>query len=166
MNQSSKVKLFLTDVDGVLTDGGMYYTENGDELKKFCVYDGMGLQIIQNSGIKTGIITSENRALNQRRAGKLGLNFVYQGVKDKLKLVNELCEKLDISLKEVAYVGDDINDLDLLQNVGWPACPANAMESIKSVPNIKQLETEGGKGAVREYINYLIKNQLLNDSNT
>jgi len=105
----SNIKLFLSDVDGVLTDAGMYYTENGDEFKKFCTYDGMGFQILQKKGVKVGILTTEDRKLNRRRAKKLGLDFDFHGAKDKLKIVKDLCVKENITLAEVAYVGDDVN---------------------------------------------------------
>ena len=89
----SKIKLFLSDVDGVLTDSGMYYTENGDEFKRFCTYDGMGFQLLQEKGIKVGILTTEDRELNRRRAKKLGLDFDFHGLKNKLQLVKDLCKK-------------------------------------------------------------------------
>ncbi len=156
----SKIKLFLTDVDGVLTDGGMYYTENGDEFKRFSVYDGMGLQIIQKLGVKTGIITAESRDLNRRRSEKIGLDFYYEGVKDKLQVAVGLCQELGITLDEVAFIGDDINDLDLLLEVGIAACPANARDSVKALSNILQIAAGGGYGAVREFIEYLIDQEL------
>ena len=132
----SKIKLFLSDVDGVLTDAGMYYTENGDEFKKFCTYDGIGFQLLQKIGIKVGILTTEDRELNRRRAKKLGLDFDFHGLKDKLQLVKDLCEKENISLDEVAYIGDDINCFGLLSNVGIAACPNNAVSKVKAIPNI------------------------------
>ena len=146
----AKIKLFLSDVDGVLTDAGMYYTENGDEFKKFCTYDGMGFQSLQKSGIKVGILTTEDRDLNRRRAKKLALDFDFHGVKDKLQIVKDLCNKEGITLAEVAYVGDDINCFTLLSNVGFAACPSNAVQKIKSIPGILQLTKSGGTGVVRE----------------
>mgnify|MGYP001327669996 CR=1 FL=1 len=94
----SKIKLFLSDVDGVLTDAGMYYTENGDEFKKFCTYDGMGFHLLQKTGVKVGILTTEDRQLNRRRAKKLSLDFDFHGVKDKLQIVKDLCKKVNVSL--------------------------------------------------------------------
>ena len=142
----SKIKLFLSDVDGVLTDAGMYYTENGDEFKKFCTYDGIGFQLLQKTGIKVGILTTEDRELNRRRAKKLGLDFDFHGLKDKLQLVKDLCEKENISLDEVAYIGDDINCFSLLSNVGIAACPNNAVSKVKAIPNIIHLKKKGGDG--------------------
>jgi len=147
----SKIKLFLSDVDGVLTDAGMYYTESGDEFKKFCTYDGMGFKILQKSGVKVGMLTTEDRELNRRRAKKLGLDFDFHGAKDKLQIVKDLCAKENITLNEVAYIGDDVNCFGLLSHVGIAACPNNAVAKIKAIPNIMQLEKNGGDGVVREF---------------
>jgi len=156
-NNSKQIRLFLSDVDGVLTDAGMYYTENGDELKKFNTYDGMGFQLLQKQGVKVGIITKEDCELNRRRAQKLGLDFDFHGVDYKLEFVKELCNKLEINLEEVAYIGDDINDKELLEAVGTAACPSNARNSIKGIPGILQLNTPGGSGAVREFAEILLE---------
>ena len=152
----SKIKLFLSDVDGVLTDAGMYYTENGDEFKKFCTYDGMGMQLLQNSGIKVGILTSEDKQLNRRRAKKLNLDFDFHGATDKLQIVKDLCKSENITLNEVAYIGDDVNCFELLSNVGIASCPENSMKKIKSIPNIIQLTKSGGEGAVRELVELIL----------
>ncbi|MEZ4900552.1 MAG: HAD family hydrolase [Spirosomataceae bacterium] len=107
------VKLFLTDVDGVLTDGSMYYTESGDEFKRFHTHDGMAFELLRKAGIKTGIITSENTQIVARRAAKIKADFLYQGQRDggKLAAAQEICHELGIHLSEVAYIGDDINCL-------------------------------------------------------
>jgi len=147
-----KIKIFLSDVDGVLTDGGMYYTENGDEFKKYSVYDGMGFQLLQKKGVKVGIVTTEDKQMNRRRSNKLGLDFDFHGVKDKLQLVKDLCKQENITLNEVAYIGDDVNCFSLLSNVGIAACPNNAVAKIKAIPNIIQLKKNGGDGVVREFI--------------
>ena len=157
LNTFDNIKLFLSDVDGVLTDAGMYYTEQGDEIKKFSTYDGMGLKILQTKGIKVGIITSEDRELNKRRAKKLNLNFDFHGAVNKLDVITSLCKKENIDLSEVAYVGDDLNCLSLLSNVGFPACPLNAVKEIKSIPNIIQLSKSGGEGVVREFIDLILQ---------
>ncbi len=152
----SKIKIFLSDVDGVLTDAGMYYTESGDEMKKFCTYDGMGFQLLQKTGVKVGILTTEDRQLNRRRAKKLGLDFDFHAAKDKLQIVKNLCEKVDVSLNEVAYIGDDVNCFELLSHVGIAACPSNAVEKVKLIPNIIQLEKNGGEGVVREFVELIL----------
>jgi len=148
----SNIKLFLSDVDGVLTDAGMYYAESGDEFKKFCTYDGMGFQLLQKKDIKVGILTTEDRELNRRRAKKLGLDFDFHGAKDKLQIVKDLCLTENITLAEVAYIGDDVNCFGLLSHVGIAACPNNAVDKIKAIPNIIQLKKNGGDGVVREFI--------------
>ena len=160
INTIKNVKLVLSDIDGVLTDAGMYYTENGDELKKFSTYDGMAFQLFKEKGIKTGLITSENRVLNKRRAEKIGVDFLFQGIKDKFSVVKELCTKEGLDLQQVAYIGDDVNDASLLSNVGFAACPANAVQKIKSIPGIHILNTKGGAGAVRELADLILQYTL------
>ena len=157
-NTKHEIKLFLTDVDGVLTDAGMYYSENGDELKKFNTHDGMGLQLIRQKGIKTGIITSENTMMVERRFNKLKLDYLYQGKREGGKLASalEICEKEGITLQNVAYIGDDINCLELLSNVGLAACPANALDAVKQIPGIVRMNKKGGEGCVREFIEMII----------
>jgi len=147
------IKLFITDVDGTLTDGGMYYSENGDELKKFNTRDGMGLQLLQKKGIKVGIVTSENTQMVERRAAKLKVDYLRQGKRDggKLAVVQEICKEMNITLQEVAYIGDDVNCKDLLSAVGLAACPADAVGEIKAIPNIHIMTKKGGEGCVREF---------------
>lgn len=159
----SKVKLFATDVDGVLTDAGMYYTEKGDEIKKFNTHDGMGLQLIQAAGVKTAMITSEDTNIVTNRAKKLKIDYLYQRRREggKLAAIEEICEKEGITLDEVAYVGDDINCYDALNAVGLPACPSNAVDKIKRIPHIHRLKKAGGDGAVREFIDYLFNQGLV-----
>jgi YrbI family 3-deoxy-D-manno-octulosonate 8-phosphate phosphatase len=154
-----KIKLFLSDVDGVMTDAGMYYTESGDEFKKFNTHDGMGFELLRKARIKTGIITSENTKIVERRAAKLKVDYLYQGKKDggKLGAAKEICEKEGIELNEVAYIGDDINCFELLNHVGMAACPSNAVKTIKNIPNIIQLKRAGGDGAVREFIDLIVE---------
>ncbi len=152
------IKLFLCDVDGTLTDAGMYYSEHGDELKKFNTRDGMGLQLLQKAGIKVGIVTSENTRIVENRAKKLNVDFLYQGKRDggKLAVAQEICNKMEISLAEVAYMGDDVNCFELLSSVGFPACPANAQDEIKQIPNIEIMTTTGGNGCVREFADTIL----------
>lgn len=157
--KEQQIKLFLSDVDGTLTDAGMYYGENGEEFKKFNTHDGKGFELLRKAGIKTGIITSENTKIVANRAKKLKVDFLYQGLehKGKLDVAKEICKELNISLDEVAYIGDDINCKELLSSVGIAACPLNALEEIKNIPNIIKLSKSGGDGAVREIIEMIIK---------
>ena len=155
-----KIKLFLSDVDGTLTDAGMYYGENGEEFKKFNTHDGKGFELLRKAGIKTGIITSENTKIVENRAKKMKVDYLYQGLehKDKLEITKEICKKENISLFEVAYIGDDINCKELLENIGLSACPDNAQDEIKNIPNIIKLSKCGGDGAVRDFIKYILAN--------
>jgi len=157
-HQTLNIKVLLTDVDGVMTDSGMYYSEAGDELKKFNAHDGMGLQLIRQKGIKTGIITSEDTKLVERRFQKLKLDYLYQGKRDggKLSAVKEICEKEGITLANVAYIGDDVNCFELLSSVGLAACPADAVDTIKDIPGIIQMKIKGGKGCVREFVEMIM----------
>jgi 2-dehydro-3-deoxyphosphooctonate aldolase (KDO 8-P synthase) len=157
-SEPQKIKLLLTDVDGVLTDAGMYYPEAGDELKKFNTHDGMGLQLIRSKGIKTGIITSEDTKLVERRFQKLKLDYLYQGKREggKLASVKEICDKEGITLSEVAYIGDDVNCFELLSSVGLAACPADAINAIKNIPGIIQMKKKGGEGCVREFVEMIM----------
>lgn len=163
------VKLFLTDVDGCMTDGGMYYSANGDELKRFCVYDGMGIVMLRKAGIPCGILTSETTEIVARRARKLGMEYLRMGVgrqvdnvkQTKLEAAQEICNELGITLDDVCFVGDDINDLDLLSHVGTPACPANAVPQVKALPNIIRLTHHGGDGAIRELCEMILSENYM-----
>lgn len=184
------IKLFLTDVDGCLTDGGMYYSAEGEVMKRFCVYDGMGMVCLQQAGIPCGILTSENSPLVKARAEKLKLRFLYLGVgskvgksvtrydfslsgsrgvnaelspMSKLQAAREICAQLGITLADVCYVGDDINDIDLLREVGFPCCPPNARPEVKGISkssgaqaDIRILDTPGGQGAIRELADLIL----------
>lgn len=155
-----KIKMLLTDCDGCLTDAGMYYSENGDELKKFNTKDGMGFSFLRERGIITGIITGENRELNRRRAAKLKLDIIESGCSDKLTKVKELCEKYGITLDEVAYIGDDMNDIDVIKNVKFGCCPADAVMEVRKAAKFIT-SAKGGEGVIREVIDYLIDNNLV-----
>jgi N-acylneuraminate cytidylyltransferase len=157
----SSIKIFLTDVDGVLTDGGKYLSEKGDELKKFYIPDGMGLFLLKKLGIQTGIVTTENLNLIERRALGLKMDFLKMDVDDKLEAVQDICRGVGCSLAEVAYIGDDVNDYALLKAVGFAACPADAQPIIKALPGIRVLQNLGGRGAVREFINELVGEEAL-----
>ncbi len=149
------IRLLLSDVDGVLTDAGMYYSDSGDELKKFNTRDGMGLALLRKAGIQVGIVTSENTRIVERRAAKLKLDHLFQGVKNKLEVVDGLLQRLGLGWDEVAYIGDDINDLEVLRRVGWSACPADAEPGILGVVRTRCLR-RGGEGVVREFAEMIL----------
>ena len=157
-NNKQDIKLFLSDIDGTLTDAGMYYSEDGNELKKFNTHDGKGFELLRKNGVKTGIITSENTQIVKNRADKLKVDYLYQGLehKGKLNVAKEICAKEGIQINNVAYIGDDVNCKELLEKVGLAACPKNSMQEIKEIPNIIKLEKKGGDGAVREFIELIL----------
>ncbi|NWJ51792.1 MAG: HAD-IIIA family hydrolase [Bacteroidetes bacterium] len=154
-------KLVLTDIDGVWTDGGMYYDQTGNEWKKFHTYDSAGVFFCHKLNIPVGIITGETTQIVKRRAAKLKIDFVFQGIQDKVEKAKDLCHDLGITLADVAYIGDDINDIELLKLVGFSAAPSSAPDYIK---NLVQYVTKkkGGEGAFREMIEYLMKEEISN----
>lgn len=153
----TNIKLFATDVDGTLTDGCMYYAENGLELKKFNFQDGMGFKLLRDAGLKTAIVTSEKTNIVKKRAKKLRVDYLSMGSWKKLEFIKNICKKENILLENVAYIGDDINDIELLTAVGLKACPSNAVKKVKEISNIIVLENSGGNGAVREFIELLLE---------
>lgn len=146
----ANIKLFLSDIDGVLTDAGMYYTEKGDEIKKFNTYDGMGFKLLKKLGLSVGFLTAENRDLNRRRAEKLKLDYDFHGAENKLAILKQLLSDLNLTLDQVAYVGDDLNDIEVLSAVGFAFCPSTAQPEVLAIENIHVLKTAGGQGVVRE----------------
>lgn len=152
---AGKIKMFLTDCDGCLTDGGMYYSEKGDELKKFNTKDGMGFSLLRKSGIITGIITGENTKITEARAKKLHIDELHQGIGNKLDVVKLLADKYHLDLAEIAYVGDDINDIDVLESVGFPCTVNNASDAMKRRARYVS-SLNGGDGAVRDIIEFIL----------
>ena len=148
-------KLVITDIDGVWTDGGMYYTAEGDVMKRFSVKDGWGVIFLRELDIPVAIMTGENTQIVQKRADKLKIDYCYLGVKDKVAQAEELCRELGISLSEVAFIGDDLNDLPLLRLVGYSASPSNTPEYVKR--EVKYVTAaHGGYGAFREFVEKLL----------
>lgn len=153
-----QIKLFATDVDGVLTDAGMYYSETGDEWKKFNTRDGMGIKLLQRAGIITAIVTQERTKLVARRAEKLAIPELHQGVMDKLTVIREMAARHGLSLKQVAYIGDDVNDLEALRAVGFSASPADGLPDILVAVDYV-CQKKGGEGAVREIAEMILDAQ-------
>jgi len=152
----SNIKMILTDSDGCLTDAGMYYSENGDELKKFSAKDGLALGIFMKNGIITGIITGETRELIRRRAEKMDINELYMGIKDKMVVIKELANKYNLDLSQIAYIGDDLNDLECIKECGFSACPADASKVIRE--NVDYVcKRNGGEGVIRELLDEIFK---------
>lgn len=151
-----KLKLILTDIDGVWTDGGMYYDQGGNEWKKFHTYDSAGVLFAHQQNIPVGIITGESTDIVERRAKKLHIDYLFQGVQDKLSVAQQLCERLNITLEEVAYIGDDLNDLRLLQVVGVSAAPQSAPDYIKKKV-MYVMNKKGGEGCFREFVEKILE---------
>lgn len=149
------VKLILTDIDGVWTDGGMYYDEMGSELKKFHTYDSAGVLLAHVCGVPVGILTSEDTKLVERRAKKLKIDYLCQGVTNKVEQAKQICAQLDIDLKDVAYIGDDLGDIQLLKAVGYAGVPASAPDYIRELATV-ELAKKGGEGVFREFVEKLL----------
>ena len=148
-------KLILTDIDGVWTDGGMYYDQTGNEWKKFHTYDSAGVLFAHKKNVPVGIITGESTAIVQRRATKLKVDYLFQGVSNKLRVAIQLCNDLNITLKDVAYIGDDINDIELLKNVGISAVPCSAPKYIQKYADFVTTK-KGGEGCFREFVEKIL----------
>jgi len=153
----NRIKLLILDVDGVMTDAGMFFTENGDQFKKYNAKDGMAIMALTKANFQVGIISSGFKLnMVKTRADLLNIQQVYVGREPKMTILNKWCAELEISLNEVAIIGDDINDLEVMQHVGFSACPADAVIRIKRQVDLV-LQAKGGQGCVREFIdNYLL----------
>jgi len=149
------IKLLVMDVDGTLTNSKVYYSSKGEELKEFSIRDGMGIELLKNAGIKTAIITTENSQIVTSRASKLKIENIILGSRNKKKDLNDLTEKLKISLENVAYIGDDVNDIQAMEISGVAACPVDAVSSVKKKSDYI-CKKGGGNGAVREFIEKII----------
>ncbi|WP_321290264.1 HAD hydrolase family protein [uncultured Sunxiuqinia sp.] len=148
-------KLVLTDIDGVWTDGGMYYDQTGNEWKKFHTYDSAGVLFCHQRNIPVGIITGEETEIVKRRAEKLKVDFLYQGIMNKIEIVEKLCVELDITLGDVAYIGDDLNDVEVLKNVGISAAPSTAPIHIQQLVSFVT-QKKGGEGSFREFVERIL----------
>jgi YrbI family 3-deoxy-D-manno-octulosonate 8-phosphate phosphatase len=154
-----KIRLVLTDVDGVLTDAGVYYGAEGEVLKRFSIRDGMGVErLMKLCRIETGIITGEISPSVSKRAEKIQVKELHLGIKDKMSTLNKISSAKQISLEEIAYIGDDVNDLEVLQSVGLAACPADAMDEIKKTADFISSQ-KGGHGCFRDVAELIIQHQ-------
>ncbi len=160
-NKIAKIKLLILDVDGVMTDGGMYFTENGDQIKKYNTKDGMAVLHLTKNEFQVGIISSGfSDNMVKKRAEMLGIQRCYVGRDKKIEILSNYCKELDIKLENVAIIGDDINDLEIIKNVGFSACPSDAMDVVKTNVDVI-LSKKGGEGCVREFIDsYLLAEPL------
>lgn len=158
IEKAVKIKALIFDVDGVMTDGGLYYKGNEKETKKFHVRDGQIIRPLNEGGIKTGIITGRESMAVERRALELGINFYAQGVKDKFACFEELLERFELQREEVAYIGDDYPDLPILEECCLSACPSDAPEYIQDKVDVVT-KARGGEGVIREIADLILASQ-------
>lgn len=151
-----KIKLVVTDIDGVWTDGGMFYSSNGEELKKFNTIDSGGVLLLKAMNIPLMVITGENSPATESRMKKLKIKNFIPGAKDKLDIVLSFCKENNIDPSEVAYLGDDLNDLKLLQKAGLSAVPASSVDYVKKKAQWV-LQKKGGEGVFREFVEKILK---------
>jgi N-acylneuraminate cytidylyltransferase len=159
VDRATDIKMFLTDCDGTLTDGGMYYSPNGEEMKKFNTRDGAGLRMLKERGVIVGIITGESSDIVLKRAEKLNVDEFHLGISDKLETIKTLCNKYKIDKQNVAYIGDDLNDYDAICNVGLGMCVADSANEIKEISTFVTIAS-GGKGAVREAAEFCLHQMI------
>lgn len=150
--KAARIRMLILDVDGTLTDGGVYIDTNGVQSKKFNIRDGMGITLLQETNVIVGIIShSRAQTILDERARMLGIQYVYSGKEDKLEVLNRWMSELSLTLEEVAFIGDDVNDIEVLEKVGLSACPADAHFKVMAVVDVV-LQRDGGRGCVREFI--------------
>ncbi len=157
-HRCSKIKLVITDVDGVLTDGGMYYTGKGDVMKRFFVRDGMGVTLLRRKNIPTVIVTKEETEMTKQWAKRMKIAKLYEGIIQKESILNKICKEFKIRSNEIAYIGDDVNDIGLLKAVGLAAAPKDAIIDVMRICHYK-CKTNSGEGAFRELADLIISEQ-------
>ena len=157
--KASKIKLLVFDVDGVMTDGSITYDENGIEYKTFNAKDGHGLAKMVRNGLMTAVITGRKNGTVDRRAVDLRFTEVYQGVKNKLPILEAIMEKYELDFSQVSYMGDDEPDIPVLEKVGLSACPADAVKKVRNICDFVSAK-DGGKGAVRELCDLIYESQF------
>lgn len=152
------MKYMVIDVDGTMTDGGIYYDENGNELKKFCTFDAAGFFAAHAAGIKIIVLTGRKCMATKRRMSELKVDYLFQGVKNKRSFLTQFICENNISKEELGYIGDDLNDLPGMKLAGFVACPSNSCEEVKGIANYIS-PVEGGKGVVRDVISCILKKE-------
>lgn len=156
--RATKIRLLVTDVDGALTDAGMYYGARGEELKKFNTKDGMGTKLWKQSGHEVAIVTGENAPSVARRAEKLKISEVHLGIADKLPVVRKLAADRGLRMEQVAYLGDDVNDLEAMRAVGLSGCPSDAHVSVRAISDFVAPQLGGG-GVLRSFVDFMLEAQ-------
>ena len=162
LNQKcKKIKLVVTDVDGVLTDGGMYFSEKGELLKKFNTRDGMAIELLHKFSIKSIFLTGENSKIVKARASKVRVDECYVNIKRKEVMLSKICKKFNVKPDNVAYIGDDINDIKIMKLVGFSGCTSDSTKEAKSVSDFI-CKTKGGQGALREFVDLILSTNGFN----
>lgn len=157
-NKCKKIKVVLTDVDGVLTDGGMYYTKDGDIMKKFHTRDGMGVTLLRKNKIPTVIVTKESTMMVKAWAKNMKVSNLYDGIEEKEKIIEKICSEYKVKNEEVAYIGDDVNDMKLLAKVGVSFTPSDSIENVKNICDYI-CKTKSGQGVFREVADLILNSQ-------
>jgi YrbI family 3-deoxy-D-manno-octulosonate 8-phosphate phosphatase len=155
LSKIKDVKILLTDVDCVLTDGGMYYDKSGDIMKKFHTRDGMGVTLLRKKGIPTIIVTKESTVMVRKWAKNMKIEKIYDGILNKAEILPEVCKFYELESNNVAYIGDDVNDLELLKSVGFSAVPNDSILEAREIADYI-CKTNGGNGVLREIADLLI----------
>ena len=154
--QFQNIKCLIIDVDGTMTDAGIYYDEHGNELKKFCTKDAAGFFAARQAGIKIMVLTGRECAATTRRMQEMKVDYLVQNIKDKISYLDNFMKENDISWEQIGYLGDDLNDYAGMKAAGYAGCPADACEEIKAICDYVST-VKGGQGAVRDIITYLLK---------
>lgn len=157
-NKCKKIKVVLTDVDGVLTDGGMYYTKDGDVMKRFHTRDGMGVTLLRKNKIPTIIVTKESTQMVKRWAKNMKVAKLYDGIEKKETIIEKICSEFKVKNEEIAYIGDDVNDIRLLTKVGLSFAPADSIENVKTICDYV-CKTKSGQGVFREIVDLILNSQ-------
>ena len=155
------IKILLTDVDGVLTDGGMYYSSKGDVMKKFHARDGMGISLLKKNGIHTILVTKEKNMIVKQWAKKMSAKKLYDGVVKKEQVLEKICREFKVKPEEIAFIGDDVNDVKLLEKVGMAAMPNNGVKQLRKICDYR-CKSCGGEGALREIIDLILEKKFSN----
>jgi 3-deoxy-D-manno-octulosonate 8-phosphate phosphatase (KDO 8-P phosphatase) len=159
--RAARIRLVVSDVDGVLTDAGVYYSASGEELKRFSVRDGMGVELLRDAGIETALLTRENSPIVEARARKLGIARLLSGERDKRQALPRLVQQVGCAPNQVAYIGDDVNDLEALiwvAEAGLAVCPGDALARVTAAVHYVT-SAKGGHGAFRELCELILDNQ-------
>ncbi len=162
LERARRIRLVLTDIDGVLTNGGVYYSARGEEMKRYNIRDGMGMVRLRERGIEVGIVTRERTPIVAKRAEKLNIELLYEGATDKIRTLEHILERTGFGATEIAFIGDDVNDLEVLRAVGLSAAPSDALPIVLNAVHYV-CSLRGGAGAFREFADLVLDAQAHGD---